>query len=107
MQCHYQQQCQWEAVWAAEHKCKKRSLCSVGGGIDVADECSVLRFSDPDQYDICEHPNFAQVVDGFSEVPSQEDNSQVSSYPNYRMSCQGSTYQHIFARKLRSSSRHA
>ena len=39
-------------------------------GINAADECSIPRFSGPDQYDIpeCDRPNLAQVVSEFPEL---------------------------------------
>ena len=52
----------------------RKGICAVlkeeGSGIDAADECSILCFSGPNQYDIpkCEHSDLARVVGEFSEL---------------------------------------
>ena len=80
-----QQDSQWKALWTAEHKCRK-GVCATleeeEPGIDAADECSIPRFSGPDQYDIpeCEHPDLAHVVDEFSELFTTKPGKTTAEY---------------------------
>ena len=84
-QCHDQQHSQWGGVWAAEQKCRK-GVCAAFAeedpGIDAADECSIPRFSGPDQYDIpeCERPNLAQVVNEFPELFTTKPGKTTAEY---------------------------
>ena len=63
----------WKPIWEDERKMRNRvcaTLTTEEPELDVVDECSIPRFSDPDMYDIpkCENDSLSQVINEFADL---------------------------------------
>ena len=66
----------WKPIWEDERKMRNKvcaTLTKEEPELDVVDECSIPRFSDPEIYDIpkCEHDSLSRVINEFADFLAQ------------------------------------